>query len=220
MNRKREILDVTVGFLGALLGLYGLVQFNRHLFMALPLSLRMITAVVAYWAIAVVPVIVLLVRRDSFWICGFSRSGVFLQILTGLLLGIALSAVFTLIPHLLGLGSFVDNGKQYTALWQFLYEFLYCVFAVGLIEEFLFRGFLYGKLKQCWNHTVATVVSSALFGLFHLFTGNWGQMLMTALLGALFCVCKNRIRHCSTLSLAIAHGIYDALISVLAFAFS
>ena len=37
---------------------------------------------------------------------------------------------------------------------------------------------------------------------------------MTAGIGALFCLCRIKIKNCSTLSLVIAHGVYDAMITV------
>ena len=63
---------------------------------------------------------------------------------------------------------------------------------------------------------IAIIASSMLFGLFHLFSGNIIQMLMTACIGVFFCFCRLKVKNCSTLSLIIAHGVYDALITVLA----
>ena len=45
-----------------------------------------------------------------------------------ILIGVVMSVVLTLIPHLIGFGEFVDSGKRYKYLWQFAYEFLYCIF--------------------------------------------------------------------------------------------
>ena len=56
--------------------------------------------------------------------------------------------LLTLIPHLIGFGEFVDSGKRYKYLWQFIYEFFYCIFAIGLVEEFVFRGFIFEKIKR------------------------------------------------------------------------
>ena len=39
---------------------------------------------------------------------------------------------------------------------------------------------------------------------------------MMMLLGVVLCLCRLKIRHCTLLSLVIAHGVYDALISVFA----
>lgn len=127
--------------------------------------------------------------------------------------------ILTLLPHLFGFGEYVDSGKRYKYLWQFLYEFFYCIFAIGLVEEFVFRGFVYKKVKSIsQKDMIAILGSSVLFDIFHLFSGNMIQMLMTVCIGAFFffffCFCRLQIKNCSTLSLIIGHGVYDALITV------
>lgn len=213
-EKKKELVSLIIGFAGAFLGLYGIMSFNRFVLMSLPLGLRMVCMIVTYWLIALIPVIVMLVRKDNFadyW--NTDRIGY--QIITGVLIGTAMSLVLTLVPHLVGFGAYVDSGKRYTYLWQFAYEFLYCIAAVGLAEEFVFRGFIYNKIKKISGNDIAAVIgSSVLFGIFHLFGGNIVQMIMTAFIGAFFCLCKHKIKNCSLLSLIIAHGIYDALITV------
>ena len=100
-------------------------------------------------------------------------------------------------------------------LWQFVYEFFYCIFAVGFVEEFVFRGFIYEKINRIsQKDMIAIIGSSVLFGVFHLFSGNLIQMLMTTCIGVFFCFCRLKVKNCSTLSLIIAHGVYDALITV------
>ena len=69
------------------------------------------------------------------------------------------------------------------------------------------------------NDIAAFVISSVLFGLFHIFSGSIVQVILTAMIGLLLCICKRKIRHCTLLSLILAHGIYDALISVWSFVF-
>lgn len=213
-EKKKELVSLIIGFAGSFLGLYGVISFNRFVLMSLPLGLRMVCMIVIYWLIALVPVIVMIVCKDKFadyW--NTDRIGY--QILTGVLIGTAMSLVLTLVPHLAGFGAYVDSGKRYTYLWQFAYEFLYCIAAVGLAEELVFRGFIYNKIKKISGNDIAAVIgSSVLFGIFHLFGGNIVQMIMTAFIGAFFCLCKLKIKNCSLLSLIIAHGIYDALITV------
>ena len=97
----------------------------------------------------------------------------------GVLVGIAMSFILTLIPHLAGFGEFVDSGKRYKYLWQFIYEFFYCIFAIAFVEEFVFRGFLYEKIKRIGQKDMIAIIgSSVLFGIFHLFSGNIVQMFM------------------------------------------
>ena len=200
-----------------MLGLYGVIAFNRFVLMSLPLVLRMVCMPIVYWLIALIPIIVMFVNKDKLVEYGFVKDKIQLQIIVGVLIGIAMSVILTLIPHLLGIGEYVDNGKRYEYLWQFIYEFFYCILAVGFVEEFVFRGFVYKKIKTIsQKDIIAIIVSSVLFGAFHLFGGNIIQMMMTSFIGAFFCFCRLKIKNCSTLSLIIAHGVYDALITVFA----
>ena len=217
MTKKKELIYLIAGFLGALLGLFGVVSFNQFVLMSLPLALRMISTIFVYWLIALVPIIIIFVNKDKLAEYGFSKEKVTFQIIVGVIIGIVMSLILTLIPHLLGFGEYVDSGKRYEYLWQFVYEFFYCIFAIGFVEEFVFRGFVYRKIKSIsQKDMIAIIGSSVLFGAFHLFSGNIIQMVMTACLGVFFCFCRLKIKNCSTLSLIIAHGIYDALITVFA----
>ena len=213
-EKKKEIVYLIIGYLGAFLGLFGVVSFNQFVLISLPLWLRMVSMIVIYWLIALVPVIIMIVSKDKiadYW----NTDKVGYQILTGVLIGIAMSLVLTLVPHLAGFGAYVDNGKRYIYLWQFIYEFFYCIVAIGFVEELVFRGFVYNRIKKISQNEIAAVIgSSVLFGIFHLFGGNIVQMIMTAFIGAFFCFCRLKIKNCSLLSLIIAHGIYDALIAV------
>lgn len=213
--RRKELSSLALGYLGAMLGLCCTAAFGRLLLPALPMWLRMLTMPPAYWLIALAPALIMRLEGDKPVDYGFSRNNIPSQLLTGLLIALGMSLAFTLLPHMLGFGEHVDNGHRYKYLWQFVYEFIYCVIAIGFTEEFVFRGFVYARLKSMFSGEMpAIIVSSVLFGLFHVLGGNIVQMLVTALLGGLFCLCRLKIKSCSTLSLIIAHGIYDALISL------
>ena len=131
--KKKELVSLIIGYLGAFLGLFGVVSFNQFVLMSLPMWLRMASMIVIYWLIALVPVIVMAVRKDKFadyW----DTDKIGYQILTGVLIGIAMSLVLTLVPHLVGFGAYVDSGKRYIYLWQFVYEFFYCIAAIVFVE--------------------------------------------------------------------------------------
>ncbi len=83
----------------------------------------------------------------------------------------------------------------------------------------IFRGFLYSKIEKISSPAAAVILSSVMFGIFHIFSGSIVQVIVTALLGVMFCLCRSKIKHFSTLSVIIAHGVYDALIVVLSYAF-
>ncbi|MGN0278559.1 MAG: CPBP family intramembrane glutamic endopeptidase [Lachnospiraceae bacterium] len=215
MSKKKEGICLIVGLLGVALGLYGVVAFNQCVLMSLPLGIRMISMLFIYWLIALIPIIIMLVNKDNLVNYGFSKDKIISQIIVGVLIGIAMSILLTLIPHLFGFGEYVDNGKRYKYLWQFIYEFFYCIFAIGLVEEFVFRGFVYKKVKSISQKDIIAIIgSSVLFGVIHLFSGNIIQMLMTVCIGVFFCFCRLKVKNCSTLSLIISHGIYDTLITV------
>ncbi len=217
MSKKKDIISLIIGFAGAWAGLYGVIAFNQFVLMSLSLGIRMASMILTYWLIALIPVIVMLVNKDRLTDYGFYKNKIWMQIFMGILIGVVMSVVLTLIPHLIGFGEFVDSGKRYKYLWQFAYEFVYCILAVGLVEEFVFRGFIFEKIKCIGgNDIIAGIVSSVLFGAFHLFSGNMVQMVITAFMGAFFCFCRLKIKNCTTLSLIIGHGVYDALITVFA----
>ncbi len=214
MSKKKDWICLAAGFGGAVLGVF-VVSFCNRQAMALPLPPRLIILLACYWVIALVPIVIMLLAKDKLSNYGFTKEKLPFQIAAGVLVGIAMSLVLTLLPHLFGLGGFVDNGTRYQYLWQFVWEFIYYTLSVACVEEFVFRGFIYQKIKSISQKDVtALVVSSVLFGLFHFLSGNIIQIVITACIGAFFCLCRMKIKHCSTLSLIIAHGIYDALITV------
>lgn len=215
--RKAELISLIIGFFGAMLGAFGVISFNQYLLMSLPLGIRMLCMPVIYWLIALIPIILTIVYKDKLADFKFPKEKIGKQIIVGLLIGMGMSFVLTLIPHFVGFGEFVDTGKRYRYLWQYAYEFVYCIIAIGAVEEFVFRGFIYSKVKRIGNKEwLAVVVSSVLFGVFHIFAGNAIQMITTAIIGAIFCILRNKIKGCTALSLIFAHGIYDALITVFA----
>lgn len=217
MSKKKEIISLIIGFVGVVAGLYGVVSFNRFVLMSLPIVIRMVCMILTYWLIALIPAIVMIVNKDQLTDYGFSKEKIGMQIIVGILIGTVMSVLLTLIPHLISFGEFVDSGKRYKYLWQFIYEFFYCIFAIGLVEEFVFRGFIFEKIKRvAGKDIIAVIISSVFFGVFHFFSGNLVQMVMTACIGAFFCFCRLKIKNCSTLSLLIGHGVYDALITVFA----
>lgn len=192
MTRKKDWVNLIIGFISSMLGLIVLNVFNRNILMLLPLPVRMAASVIAYWLIALVPIILMLANKEKLSEYGLTAVKFGKQIIVGVLIGAAMSLVLTVVPHLLGFGEYVSSGKNYTRPWQFIYEFIYCIFAVSFAEEFVFRGFIYKKILDIGGkETAAVIISSVLFGLFHIFGGSIVQMIMTAL-SALFSVCAGQ----------------------------
>ena len=62
--------------------------------------------------------------------------------------------------------------------------------------------------EDLWNKTLKQLREE------HIFSGNIMQLALTTVIGALFCFFRLKIKNCTTLSLIICHGVYDAMISV------
>ncbi len=213
-QRENDIVSLTMGAMGSIVGVFMLYMFNTKI-ANMPVPLRAPLMFVLYWAVAVIPIII--IRQDKMRPAdlGFEKKGIIRQILIGIGLGLATSLVLTGIPVLAGFGEYVNSGKSYDELWKFVYEFAYCILSVGAAEELVFRGFIYSKLKSLFGKEIYAVVgSSLLFGLFHVFRGNIAQIFVTAVIGFIFCTYKNKIKGCTLLSLMICHGVYDAMITI------
>ena len=215
MKKKNLIVEIVIGIAWSVLALWGVICFNSYILMSLPLLQRMLLSIVLYLCMAIGPLLIKILAGDTWADYLFSREKLGAQILTGIGIGIVMSLVLTLPLFLTGHGEWSDNGKHYEFMWQFMYEIVYCVGAVALTEEFIFRGFLYQKLHALSGSNVAAaLISSVAFGLFHIFGGSIVQVVMTTLIGLALCIVRRKVRNCTTLSLIIGHGLYDFLITV------
>lgn len=209
---KKMILQFIIAVLGVFAVLFGLVMFNKYLLMKFTLVSRMILMIVTQWFLFLIPGILMLVNNEKVCNLGFTKEKISRQIFIGILLALLMSAVFTVLPILLGFKDMVGS-TNYTQAWQFVYNFIYLIFGVALAEELIFRGYLFNKLLEIKKSRLfAVIISSLLFGLFHIFNGNLIQIFMTAIIGFLYCIAREKIKGCTLLSLIIAHGLYDALI--------
>ncbi len=213
-SSRTELLLLFAAVIGVFGGVVTVNLFIRNAFNGLPVPVKMPLAFVIQWVLMLVPAMIMILRDESFeeFLPPKEKPG--MQILAGLGIAAVFSVVLTLVPHLAGFGSWVEGGYFYTELWMYIYYFFQCVFAIGLTEELIFRGYFYARIERIFGETAATAGSSVLFGLFHLMTGNIAQMFITGLIGAAWCICRKKIPNCTLLSLIIAHGVYDFMIMV------
>lgn len=213
-KKKKNLIQLVVATAGVFLMVYAVVLFNGHLLMEFSIGLRMILMMLSQWLLFLVPGILMWRSRESIMDLGFRKDNLLKQLAMGIFLALATSLIFTVLPILLGFEDMV-GGTGYTKPWQFLYEFIHTIFGVALAEEMIFRCYLFHKLLELnQDKTKAILISSVLFGLFHIVSGNILQVMMTALIGILYCVLREKVPYCTTLSLIILHGMYDALIAV------
>ena len=145
--RKQEIIRLSLGAGGSMLGLCAVVAVQRYVILALPLGIRMAAMIAVYWLAALAPLLIMRRTGETPEDVGFRKERLSIQILVGIGIGIVM-ALLPLICHLLGFGENWDNGRRYVHLWQFAYEFLYCIAAIGAVEEIVFRGTIYHYLKK------------------------------------------------------------------------
>lgn len=211
---RKPVLQFAIAVCGVFMVLFGLTLFHRYLLATFPLPMQMVLMIVTQWLLFLVPGMLMLKGKEGIRDLGFRKENLSKQICIGMLLAFFMSAVFTVLPISLGLKEYVGS-TSHTQPWQFIYHVFYMLFGVALAEELVFRGYLFHKLLEIRNsRRLAILLSSALFGLFHIFGGNWMQVVMTAVIGLIYCIMREKIKGCTLLSLIIAHGLYNAMITL------
>lgn len=209
---KQSLLEFIIAVCGVFASLFALRMFNQYLLMDFSLIHRMLLMIVTQWLLFLAPGILMLIHKEKFSDIGITKKNILQQILIGIFLGVMMSGVLTVLPIIFGFKNMVGD-TSYTRAWQFTYEFIYSIFGVALAEELVFRGYFFYKLLKIKNSRwFAIIISSLIFGLFHIMTGNLIQVFLTIILGFIFCILREKFKGCTLLSLIIAHGIYDALI--------
>jgi len=213
-NTRHSIVQLMVAIIGVFITIFGITMFNRYLLMQFSLGVRMLLMIVTQWSMMLVPIILVKINRDKFGDYWMITENIPKQIMIGIILALFMSLFLTIVPILLGFKEMVGS-TSYSQPWQFIYEFVYVIIGVALAEEFVFRGYIFNKLLEIKNSRwFAIIMSSMLFGIFHIFNGNLLQVFMTAILGFLFCIFREKIKDCTLLSLVIAHGLYDGMITL------
>ena len=215
-KNKKIVFEIIISVISIFILVYGLICFNKYILMNLPLIARMILAPIMYWFVAIVPITICIKNKNKLTDIGFSKNKILKQIIVGIIIAFIMSFIFTLIPILIFGKENTYTGYNFKYIWQYIYQFVYLIFGVSLTEELIFRGYLLNSFKKINNNQVVPIIiTSLLFGLFHIFNGNVAQVIWTSFIGLIFALCKEKIKNCSLLSIIIAHGIYDWLIVLL-----
>lgn len=214
MKLKENICKVAASILLEFCVLLAMILIQQNILISFPLLPRAILMIAIQWLLLVVPFAFVIKGNEKLSDYGFSKKKLLSQIITGVVIALAMSFVLTVLPIMAGFKEQVGS-TSYTEPWQFCYQFAYMILGVALAEEFFYRGFLFQRLlgirRSKW---FAMLLSSAVFGLSHIFGGNMLQVVTTSLFGFLLCLCRDRVKNCTTVSLVIAHGVHNALITV------
>lgn len=77
--------------------------------------------------------------------------------------------------------------KNLTFQYEYIIAFITLVVLAPFVEEVLFRGYLYGKMKRRVPWIISAIVVSAIFGYIH---GQWNVALDTFVLGMFACLLR------------------------------
>lgn len=133
------------------------------------------------------------------------------QYLTGIEIGLILAAIIAVIPALCGCS--IVGGHIDFSIRVLIREFLFYMLIVGPMEELIFRVYLQDAFvsffkKQQW---AGVVLSSLLFGFWHIINGSILQVLFAFGIGLVFGFAKYKIKNCGYVGAAVGHGLYDFL---------
>jgi membrane protease YdiL (CAAX protease family) len=115
------------------------------------------------------------------------------------------------IPALCGV-SLVGEHEDFT-WFNIIYDFLLCMLIIGPVEEFVFRVYLQEALVSFFDRHkwLGVVIAAFLFGLWHIINGSMIQVLITFGIGLVFGFAKYKIKDCGYIGVALGHGLYDFL---------
>ena len=133
------------------------------------------------------------------------------QYLIGIAIALGLSVLIAVIPALCGF-SLIGNHADFS--WFILiYHFLFYLFIIGPVEELIFRVYLQDTFVSFFdrNKWKGVVIASFLFGLWHIINGSIFQVLFTFFIGLVFGFAKYKLKDCDYAGVALGHGLYDFL---------
>lgn len=180
---------------------------------------RMALMVAVYAGLTGVAVIIFYCGKGHDGVLGFSRQKVLKQILIGLVICAVTLIITVIIPLLAGVNAGYVLGVKSTSVPILIFYLFYSFIIVGFGEEIIFRGYFYNRVKDVTGIPwMPMLVSAVLFGILHYPSSmSFVNMLVTFALGFLYGYCRWKIKDCSLLSLALAHGLQDAVIVLMTY---
>ncbi|SDM52014.1 CPBP family intramembrane glutamic endopeptidase [Acetanaerobacterium elongatum] len=180
---------------------------------------KMALTVLVYVILTAIPLAVIKLEKIPFSSLGFSKEKAGKQLLAAAAILAVTIGVCVIIPLLIGINKTEVLGFKCRSLPILIFYVFYDIICVGFGEEVAFRGYFYSRIKALSQKEWMPVIFSALlFGLWHFpNTLNIMNVVMTSILGLGYAFCRWKIKNCSLLSLALAHGLHDAVITVLSY---
>ena len=220
-NRK-SIFFLISAIVLHVLSMYFVVCLQNIAYFRCSFLTYMLLKFISRWFYLLVPVCFMKIEHIKLKEIGITGNKLFIQVITGLFIG---SVAAVAIVGLTVLSGFQEQlgDPIYEEGWQYIFYFIYTIFAVGLFEEIFFRGYIYKKLSDIIEEKwLIIIISSFIFGACH-FVGNGSflqdipQVILSTVMGIFYCVLREKIKNCTLISLIFMHGIYDFCIAFLIF---
>lgn len=95
---------------------------------------------------------------------------------------------------------------------ELILAFVFLAILTPLVEEILFRGFIYAQLRRQWSLWPSILLTSLLFGIAH---GQWNVGIVTFVMSIVMCLCREATK--SIYPAILIHIFKNALAFVLLF---
>ena len=136
------------------------------------------------------------------------------QYAVGVALAMILSLCIAVIPSFFGL-YLVGEGTALSPK-ELLCDFFFYLLVIGPVEELMFRVYLQELFMEFLPRRkwLGVVLASLPFGLYHWINGNLMQVIFTFGIGLYFGFAKYKLKNCGYTAVALGHGLYDFLNTV------
>lgn len=215
--RKREVITpIAVTILLFILTISATILIEKH-----PESALILQWIYYPLVAGVVLFTVKVVEKKKLSSIGIIRKNFFKNILGGLLAFSALS-LFEFVPLIFSGDTSVTLPYNVHTVPQALLQSFFEIFFVAVAEEIAFRGYLLERLSTVFpNPSIAALISSILFGLWHYPASNdMMQVLSAFIFGLAFCLLRMRQKDHSLVPVTVAHGLLNTLTVWLSFFFA
>jgi len=181
--------------------------------------LKMVMKALVYILLVAIPFVICIIMKRPIGALGFKKEDLLKQILIGCGIFAFLASLMTIAVLVLGENAKMLIGSKLTGIGSIIYSIVFLIVFVGMGEEILFRGYFLERFKTLTGSVAwAIILSSILFGAWHFPGGqDFLQVFITAMIGAILGFSMLKFKNCSTLSVVIAHGLYDVFLMVLAY---
>lgn len=219
-NKRNILLLVGVIILMlACVNITGRVHKTVRTYLSAP-ALNLAIQFLYRWIWLLIPICFMRIEQMPLSHIGITASHLPSQVVTGIAIGSIIPIVYVGLTVLLGFKEQV-GAPPYKEGWMYIFLFFFYVFAVAILEEVFFRGYIHTKILDiCGNKWLAIILSSAIFGLFHISGHDTlmqavPQVLTGFVMGIIYCLLREKIPNCTLITLIFIHGMYDFWISFL-----